>query len=166
MSTTVMVYTMSRTGEVGAWSRYVFPFRIDNFCQMGDALYIRAGDDVLKVDESADMDFDGDDRAATFDGIVQWPWLDFGSPGITKQLAGLDISTMRAVNVDVQVGYDQRSTSAFTTAYSVPGDTVPGTFIPLPCLAPSFSLKLTLSSLDFWQLQAVTVYFTDQRIAS
>ena len=166
MSTTVFVYTMSRTGEVGAWSRYVFPFNVDNFCQMGEKLYIRAGDDVLMVDEDADQDFAGDVRAQPFDGVVQWPWLDAGQPGVTKQIAGFDISTSNAPNVDVQIGYNQANKAAFTPSYSVPGDTVPGTFIPLPVMAPSFSLKLTFSSYDFWQFQAVTVYVNDQRMTA
>lgn len=166
MSTTVWVYTMSRTGEVGAWSRYVFPFHIDVFCQMGDHLYIRAGDDVLMVDETADMDFTDDGRAVPFDGVVQWPYLDFGQPGVSKQFAGIDLATTNAVNVDVSIGYDQTDAAAFTVPYTIPGDTLPGTFIPIPTVAPSFSVKLTFSSFDFWQFQAITAYLNDQRITA
>lgn len=165
-STTVFVYTMSRAGEVGAWSRYVFPFVVDTFCQLGDHLYIRAGDDVLMVDETADVDFADDSRAQPFDGVVQWPWLDFGQPGLTKQFLGVDLSTLNAESVDVSIGFDQSDTTAFTTPYAVPGDTVPGTFIPIPVMAPSFSVKLTLSSFDFWQFQALTIYLNDQRMTA
>ena len=163
MSTTVFIYTMSRTGEVGAWSRYVLPFHVDNFCQMGPNLYIRAGDDVLMVDETADSDFAGDVRAVPFDGVAQWPYLDFGQPGVSKQLLGVDLASTNAVNASVAVGYDQSNPSSFTTPLDIPGDTVPGTFIPIPVLGPSFSLKLTFSSYDFWQFQAATVYLADQR---
>lgn len=163
MSTTVFVYTMSRTGEVGAWSRYVFPFNVSNFCQKDDHLYIRAGDDVLMVDETADTDFEDDPRSLPFDGIVRWPFLDFGQPGVSKQFLGMDLSTTNAVNVDVSIGYDQTNEAAFTTPYTIPGDTVPGTFIPIPVVGPSFSLKMTFSSFDFWQFQAVTVYLNDLR---
>lgn len=166
MSTTVFVYTMNRSGEVGAWSRYLFPYHIDNFCQMEDHLYIRAGDDVLMVDETADMDYKDHASAQPFDGVVQWPWLDAGQPGISKQVAGFDISTMNATSVEVEIGYDQSNKSAFTTPYAVPGDTLPGTFIPLPVMAPSISLRLTFSSFDFWQFQAVTLYLNDQAITA
>lgn len=166
MSTTVFVYTMSRAGEVGAWSRYIFPFNIDNFCLMGDKLYIRAGDDVLMVDETAITDFAGDARSQDFPGVIWWPWLDLGQPGVQKQLAGIDIATINATSVDVEVGYDQTNHDAFTDAYSIPGDTMPGTFIPLPVAAPSFSIRLTLSSLDHWQFQALTLYIIDDRMTS
>jgi hypothetical protein len=166
MSTTVFCYTMSRTGEVGAWSRYVFPFHIDNFCLMGDRLYIRAGRDVLMVDETAATDFEDDDRAQPFDGVIQWPWLDNGQPGVSKQIAGFDLATIGATNVSLEVGYDQSNKNAFTAPYTIPGDTMPGTFIPMPVLAPSFSIRLTFSSFDFWQFQAITVYVNDSRITA
>lgn len=163
MSTTVFVYQMTRTGEVGAWSRYVFPFTVDAFCQHGDKLYIRAGDDVLVVDETTGFDFNGDGRAQTFDGVIQWPWLDAGQPAVMKNVLGFDLATINATSVDLEVGYDQTDKNAFTSAYSIPGDTIPGTFIPFPIMAASFSVRLTLSSLDFWQFQAITVYLQDTR---
>jgi hypothetical protein len=166
VTTTVFVYTMSRTGEVGAWSRYKFPFHVDNFCQMGNHLYIRAGDDVLMVDEIAATDFEDDDRAQPFTGVVQWPWLDLGQPGVSKQIAGFDLATIGAANVGLEVGYDQSNKTAFTDLYTIPGDTLPGTFIPMPVLAPSFSIRLTFSSFDFWQFQAMTVYLVDDRITA
>ena len=166
MSTTVFVYTMNRTGEVGAWSRYVWPFHVDNFCQHEGELFIRAGNDVLVVDEDAVFDFAGDERQIPFDGIIQWPYLDFGQPGVKKAFAGVDVSTINAVNVDIEVGYNQNDPSAFTAPYSIPGDTVPGMIVPIPLVAESFSLRLTLSSFDRWKLQAVTVYFNDQRVGA
>ncbi|MGH2551204.1 MAG: hypothetical protein ACRDHN_17600 [Thermomicrobiales bacterium] len=133
---------------------------------MADRLYIRAGNDVLIVDETADMDFDGDSRAQPFDGIIQWPWLDLGEPGVNKRIAGMDIATMRANSVAVEFGYDQTDKFAFTPSYEIPGDTMPGAFIPFPLVAPSFSVRLTLSSLDHWQFQSITVYLIDNRMTS
>lgn len=166
MRSTVWVYTMSRAGEVGAWSRYKFPFQVDAFCQKGDHLYIRAGDDVLMVDEKASTDFQGDARERPFDGVVQWPWLDFGQPGVSKQMIGLDVSTMTSDGLQIEIGYDQSDKTAFTTPHTITGETVPGTIIPMPVLAPSFSVRLTLSSYHFWQLQAVTLYVNDQRMTA
>jgi hypothetical protein len=166
MSSVVYVYTMSRTGEVGAWSRYVFPFNIDHFCQKGDDLYIRAGNDVLKVDQTSTTDFADDIRSQPFTGTVQWPWLDFGQPGQQKQMIGLDVSVSRGSTVVVQLGTNQNSPSAFTAGYTIPSDTVPGTLIPIPIMAPSISLRLTFSSFDDWQLQSATLYFNDQRLTA
>jgi hypothetical protein len=97
ITSTVFVYTMSRTGEVGAWSRYLYPFpTIDAFCQLNDVLYIRSGDDILQVDPTVLYDYASDtylsgNRQTAFPGVVQWQWLDFGQPGITKQFDGIDV---------------------------------------------------------------------------
>lgn len=45
----VMVYTLSQIGQVGAWSRYIFPFPIDDWTQEGDDLYVRDGDTVYRI---------------------------------------------------------------------------------------------------------------------
>lgn len=162
MISTVFVYTMSRTGEVGAWSRYVFPFAIDNFAQFAADLYIRAGDDILRVDDSTGQDFVNDARVQNMDCVVQWPWLDMGQPGVTKLLAGIDV-TSNLEEVDVSIGYDQTDPDAFTDPYTADGDTVPGTIIPITVMAPSFSVRLAMDGTTKWQIDSVGAYLQDMR---
>ncbi|MGO1069317.1 hypothetical protein [Lysobacter sp. CA199] len=156
--TTVFVYTITRVGAVGAWSRYVFPFLVDRFATMGDFLYIRSGDDFLRVDEDAIDDFAGDPRQASFDCIVQWPWLDFGSPGVTKTFYGFD--HVGVGSPFVSIGYDQSNKTRFTDPYQVPADTVPGEPIALPVSGPSFSVRLTYNSHERFKFQAFNVWLT------
>ena len=163
MSSDVFVYTLSRAGEVGAWSRYVFPFDISNFARLGEKIYIRAGDDVVLFDKTAILDFAGDSTPAqSFPGVVQWPWLDLGSPGVTKILAGFDITTDSNAP-KVAIGFDETNPTAYTTDYVVPPDTVPGTFIPLTIMAPTFSPRLTFDSTDQWTVHSVTLYVQETR---
>src|SRR5690606_13461043 len=51
--THVLVYTMTRIGQVGAWSRYEFPFVVEDWAIAGDSLYLRSGDFVHRVDDAA-----------------------------------------------------------------------------------------------------------------
>ena len=164
MSTTVFVYTMNRVGSVGAWSRYVFPFAVDAFAQLGDDIYIRSGDDVLVVDENEVTDYAGDPREQVFTGLIQWPWLDFGAPGVTKQLVGFDIVGTGATSV--QIGYDQSAKGTFTEPFLVPADSVPGMMIPLPLMAPSMSVKLTYAGGYKWQFNALNVTVSDMRLGA
>lgn len=163
MSTQVFVYSMTQTGKVGAWSRYIFPFAVDCFAQLGNDLYIRNGDVVSKVVEDAVADdvVDGDGvfTAVPFGGTVQWSWLDFGQPGVTKMLEGFDIVSTGAPSVSV--GYDQRNLAAFTDPYAVDADTLPGGIIPLPVAAPTFSVKVDFAPGIKWQLQSVQLSFFD-----
>lgn len=161
---TVFVYTMSQIGSVGAWSRYIFPFPIDDFTQLADDLYIRSGDDILKVDATVVTDYAGDAREQIFSGVIQWPWLDFGSPGVSKQLVGFDIAGQGATAI--QVGYDQSAKGVFTAAFTVPADTVPGMMIPLPIMAPSMSFRLTYAGGEKWQFNALNVTLNDMRLGA
>jgi len=164
MSTNVFVWTAGRKGEAGAWTRYNFPFNIDNFALMNEDLYIRAGDEILLYTKDSLLDYANNDaKQQQFTSIVQWPWLDLGTPGANKILSGLDLVSDSGAP-SVQIGYDQSNpSSAYTTPYFVAPDTVPGTFIPITVMAPSFSLRVTFNSTDNWSLYAANLYVREQR---
>lgn len=156
--TRALIYTMN-AGR-GKWSRYVFPFSVDAFAQLGDDLYIRSGDRVLRVVEGLATD-DVDGVATGFPGIVQWPWLDMGAPGATKMLEGFDL--VASGSPSVSVGFDQRDSAAFTTPYSVDPDTLPGGVIPLPVMGSSFALRVDFAPGSKWSLQAANLYVDDTK---
>jgi hypothetical protein len=156
-SSQVFVYTMS--GGKGKWSRYEYPFAIDCFAQLGDDLYIRHGDFVSKVDPTVDTD-EVDGVPMNFEGTVWWPWLDFGSPGVTKMLEGFDYIGS-GQGPSIQIGYDQRNVAAMTPAYQLSNDTMPGGIIPLPVSAPTFSVKLTFDGGQKWTVNAVNLSLFD-----
>ena len=165
--TKVFVYSMTRIGQVGAWSRYVFPFVIDDWAIGGDALYLRSGDFIHRVDDTVVGDEIGiagggeQFEIIPFQGVIQWPWLEFGQPGVTKMLYGFDIVGQGAVSVSF--GIDQSSGGLFTPGYAVPADTVPGMVIPMPLAAPSLSVRLTYSGSEPWQWNALGLYLQDLR---
>jgi len=154
--TTAWVYTSSVVGRVGAWSRYVFPWSVSATAMLGDRLFLRAGNDVMEVVESASTD-DGQDITS----VVQWPWLDFGTPGATKMLQTVDVVGSGPGDVSLQIGYDQRAVEAFTPPYTIPIDTLAGMPIPIPVSAPTLSLRLTFNGA--WSLQAVNVNLAESR---
>lgn len=159
--TTVWVYTMRKGG--GTWSRYEFPFRITDFAVLGDDLYIRNGNTISIVDR----DIATDEVAGLpqlVPGLVQWPWLDAGQPGVTKMVEGFDIVCVAGVPM-VSLGYDQRNTGSFTTPYACPTDTVPGSIIPLPVSAPTISLRITFDEGP-WDVQGAALYLHDLRMAT
>jgi hypothetical protein len=155
---TTTVYVFTRNAGKGKWSRYVYPFSVDAFAQLGNDCYIRHGDIVSKVDENAVTD-EVNGVATNFEGIVQWGWLDLGNPGQTKMLEAFDI--VASGNPSVSFGYDQTNMARFTDAYAVGPDSVPGTPIPMPLAAPSLSTKVTFPGGEKWSLQSVTLYVDD-----
>lgn len=155
MSAEVFVYTMA-AGK-GRWSRYGFPFAIDAFAQLGNHLYLRSGDAIYRVDPTVSAD-----AGVPFPGRVQWPWLDLGQPGVTKMLESIDV--VATGSPSISLGTDQRNTSAFTAAYEIPADTLPGTPIPFPVSAPSLSARVDFAADGSpWSLTAVNLLVHDDR---
>lgn len=170
-TTTILVYTMTRIGEVGAWSRYLLPVVVSDFAQMGDALYVRGtqvngSQSIFKVDATQLTDSYADSVTATaFTGTIQWPWLDMGQPGQTKKLEAMDfvVTLGTAGTYTMQIGYDQTdATSAgFTAAFNLTTDTLPGLAYPMELSAPTFAVRLSLPSTIDWTVQEVGLYLND-----
>ena len=139
---------------MGRWSHYIFPFTIQHFAHFKDTLYLRHGDKVSKVIEAHAYD-DGQD----FESVIQWPWLDFGSPGRDKQMMGFD--NVGDGVASIEVGYNQANIAAFTESFEIPADSEPGQIIPLPITAPSFSVRLTYKSTEKWEWMAMQMYVQD-----
>lgn len=168
--THVFVYSMTVIGQVGAWSRYEFPFVVEDWAIAGDSLYLRSGDCVHRVDEAVLGDevvvlpSGGGDpvrEVRPFPGLIRWPWLDFGQPGVTKAVYGFDIVGTGAVSVSF--GIDQSNGGLFTPPYRVPADTVPGMVIPMPLAAPSLAVELRYDGSERWQWNALQLYLQDNR---
>lgn len=165
----VFVFTQTGPGQ-GSWSQYRFPFAIHGFAQLGNKLYIRhqidGVDRISEVVENVLYDrwMDGEETVTTyFDGDVQWPFLDYGNTGVTKMMEGFDLVASMPANVTFR--YDQSDLAVETPDYTVsPGDTIPGTIVPMPFAAPSFGPRVRFAgSADQtqWKFTALDVVFHD-----
>src|SRR5690606_32980118 len=110
------VLTVNDGSDGRSWSRYVFPSEIDYAAVLGEELYLRSGDLVWRVDESADADDvheeNGEEIGEPFSMVLQWPHLDFGSLGQEKQLVAFDLVGSGEVSVrseERRVGRERRS---------------------------------------------------------
>lgn len=156
------VFVLTIGAGKGKWSRYLYSFPIDAFTQLSGNLYIRSGDFVVVVDEDRIKDAKYSGGAWTdvvYTGVVQWPWLDAGVPNSTKQMKGFDVIGEGVPKVSF--GYDQRNGGVFTAQYEIVADTVPGMMIPMPLMAPSFSVKLDFDGTTAWRMIGVTLYLND-----
>lgn len=156
------VLTINGEGKgARSWSRYTFPAAIDDWAIMDGELYLRAGDLVWRLDDEAlyDDEDEGNGAGGTdtdFEGSVVWPYLDLNSIGITKMLIGFDL--VCSGEVSVSFGYDQSNENLATSPYTVDGDTLPGTMIPMPISAPSLQMRLTFSGGQDWEWSAAVLY--------
>lgn len=167
MTTTTFVYSMTQLGQVGAWSWYEYPWNIEANAMLGNDLYLRSGDAVYVVDEDRldDQDADGDDVPVIAE--IQSHYQDMGAPGVTKMLIGVDVVGNGMANI--AVGFNQSDPSLFTADALVPGDSVPGSIIPIPLAAPSFAMRLRYKSSENpngWEWLASNFYINDFRPTS
>lgn len=152
---TVFVYTLGSPGRPGSWSRYVLPYEVDNFAQLGNDLYIRHGDTVSVVRESAVTD-EVSGVPVNFDGRVQWNWLDIGGAGQSAELEGFDMEGDGSPSISF--GYDQRDVTAFTTPWAFDPDTIGGGIVPYPLMAPTLSVRMDFAGGEAWSLKRVILY--------
>lgn len=152
---TVYVLTTAGGPQSQSWSRYTFPWPIEEATLADGELYLRSGDRVLQVDDALHQD-DVGGVPADIEGQVWWHYLEAGPLGASQTLAGFDVTATGTY--DVSVGYDQSDPTLATPPYRLTGDTVPGQIIPLPVTAPSFQFRLTWASGP-WQWNATALYF-------
>lgn len=97
-------------------------------------------------------------------GVVQWPHLDLNRPGYDKELVELDL--VMDGTADISIGYDQTDQDysvggAWTPAYTVAGDTLPGQPIPIGITAGSHALRVAFAPNQAWELTAANLYIDD-----
>jgi hypothetical protein len=83
------VYSFSRASKISAWSKFTFPFTIDDACVLNQELYVRTGNDVYKVSD-----------AVTKDGVSSIPLVDVlmypqdgKRPGVTRRCSPASTSS-------------------------------------------------------------------------
>jgi hypothetical protein len=161
------VFVLTLNDEGRSWSRYEFPEAVTDATLLDNSLYLRtASHKVWKVTPDAlndDMIVAGGSDGAPFNGVLWWPALDLGNMGVMKQMDSFDLVCKGEVTV--QFGYDQRDPTVLTASYTLDGDTLPGTSIPFPMMAPSFAPKLTFSGGQAWEWMSMNLYVQDTRSA-
>lgn len=144
-----------------SWSRYVFPENMIDWTIQNGVLFLRTENDhVWEFSEDALYDDIVDANThVDFEGVISWPFLDFGVVGLDKSLEGLDIICTGEVTINV--GYDQTNFSLKTPDFTVLGDTLPEVgMIPIPLTAPSLQVTLTFSAGQAWEWEATNVYIS------
>lgn len=169
------VYVLSQSGQVGAWSRFVFPFAIDDVTHQGDDLFVRDGDTVLRLSEeigACDLyeDAGGGDGGGPsghpFWAEMQTHWLDMGQPGREKSLDSFDL--IGYGKAEIAFAYAQESPDVITGPIEVDPDTLRGDTVPIPLTAPSLSVRIRYSGWDpndpdtdinrYWGFNALGIY--------
>lgn len=159
-----------------SWSRYLFPDTITDWTILSGQLYLRAGDLVWRLSADTLLDDTLEDSTqggtnAGYRGYVAWHYCDFGPIGYDKDIEGFDLTIGKLdedytqivsndITCNITFGYNQSNLEEVTEPYTVDGDTVPGTMIPMPLIAPTLQLRLDFGTGQDWGWAATNIYIT------
>lgn len=151
---TAYVYSFSRTSKISAWSKYVFPYAITDVTELDGDLYFRAGDSVYQLDEDATTD-----AGVEFEVNIEFPYLDFKTPGVLKQIFGMD--TVMVGEAQMQIKFDARQPDFITPPIDMVGDTRPGEMTAVEIVSVGIAPVLTCANDGEFELHAITMYFNE-----
>lgn len=154
LGNTVWVYSFSRSAKLAAWSKYTFPFTIDDITALNTKLYLRSGDNVYEVVEGIYTD-DG----ALVNVEVELAFLDQKKPGYLKQFMGVDF--IGQGTAQHQVRYDPLNPNLITDAMPLTGVTDPGTMNPVEVTATHIAPVLTHAANEDFRIDSLKYYYED-----
>lgn len=146
------VYSFSRTSKISAWSRYSFPFSITDVTELDGDLYFRAGDTVYKLDENSYSD-----AGVNFAVNIEFPFLDFKTPGVLKMVHGMD--TVMAGSAEMKIRFDSRQPDFITPGILMSGDTRPGEMTAVEVVSVGIAPVILCENDQPFELHAITFYF-------
>lgn len=153
------VYSFSRTSKISAWSKYEFPFTITAVTEQDGDLYFRSGDTVYKLDENATTD-----AGVNFPVEIEFPYLDFKTPGVLKQIIGMDAVMLGSA--DFSIKFDAREPDFETPAVSLSDDTRPGEMIPVEVVSVGIAPHIIAENNNAFELHAMTFYYENLTASS
>lgn len=146
------VYTFSRTSKISAWSRYTFPYAISDVTEMDGDLYFRAGDSVYRFDQDA-----VNDAGVDFEVRLDFPFLDFKSPGMLKMIHGMDAVMVGSCGIAHR--FDARDAGMETPEAAFSGDSRPGGLTPVELCSVGIAPIVRQKSAEPFDLHALTYHF-------
>lgn len=157
---TVWVYSFSRTAKLAAWSKFTLPVTVDAAAVLNGNLYTRNGNSIYVMDRNVYAD-DGAVPTVT----VEFPFLDFKTPGVLKQITGID--TIGAGTANIRLKYlamvagvpTEFSTSDFSIIAG--NTTAPGPLTPIELCATAVAPVITHAANEDFRLDAITFYFNN-----
>lgn len=146
------VYSYSRSSKIACWSEYTFPLRITGIATLAGKVYLRTDSDLYEI--AADLYTDADEPVPV---EVQMAFQDAKSPGLSKQIWGMDL--VLEGSADVSFKYDPRDQNKETISQHIAGDTRPGELVPVEVCSTAVAPVFRHQADEPFELSALQLYF-------
>lgn len=150
---TVWAFSFSRTSKLSAWSKFTFPFSIDDATVLNQELYVRTGNDVYKVSEAVYKD--GANSIPLVE--VQMFYQDGKAPGVLKQWMGMDVIGSGQWTISHKFQADNSTIE--TAGVEFPAVTEPGDLYPIELLSTRIAPHLTHQKDEGAELSSLMLHY-------
>lgn len=154
-TTTAWVYSFSRASKVSAWSKFTFPFSVDDACVLNQELYVRTGNDVYKVTDAVTKD--GVSSVPLVD--VQMYFQDGKRPGVLKQFTGIDLICTGSPSISFQFIDPDTQTVNETAPYAYPAVTEPGNLYPVELMTTRIAPHVQHQADEAFEIGSLMLHY-------
>lgn len=157
----IFVFSFFHGSEISAWSTYTpsvnnVPFTIDDATVFKKKVYVRSGDTIYV--------YGGLTGALTYDStspVLQLPYLDGGSPSVTKDFKTIDVACQGEWLVSA--GLDPTNLLASDKIATVTGTTYVGDSVPFEASSTHVSLRFQGVGAGAKVIAAATITFAGEQ---
>lgn len=157
------VYTFSRASKISAWSKWDFGLKFDYVTELNGVIYLgkrRTSTGFIEIYYlDTDYYFDDDlseETATAVTATITQPFLDFGKPGVEKQIFSMDIAFSGSATISFRPNYEESVQESIDASYAQDWSHS-GVTIPVDIQSPLVSLSF--EATDNFTLSAYTLHY-------
>lgn len=148
----VVVLFKNKLAKLTGWALYTLPISVTDVAVLDGDLYVRDATDIYWFQVGSKTDYGN-----AFDVVLEWQYLDFGTPGTTKTFAGVSMDADAAVTVSA--GYDLQAASRRTGKKRLAR--VSERFLSFAFVGKVASYRVDIASDEMDSFTRLNVYFRD-----
>lgn len=148
----VVVLFTNKLTKLTGWALYQLPITVTDVATLDGDLYLRDATDIYWFKAGAKSDY-----GTSFPVVLEWQYLDFGTPGTVKNFTGLtmDADTSAAVSA----GYDVQTATRRTGTKRIAQATE--AFLSFAFVGKQAAFRLEMDSATMTSFTRMNVYFED-----
>jgi hypothetical protein len=153
----VFAFTFSRASKVNAWSRFRFPWNIEDAAALNGKLYLREGNNAYLLDENTHQDGDSAPEV-----VIEMPFIDCKAPGALKLFQGVDWVGEGSASISFRyrtTDANGNPTEGITDPVILLDNSMPGVMTPVELCATAIAPRITHRANEAFSMSRLALYY-------
>jgi len=146
-----LVLTSSPINKLTSWSLYQLPITVTAVATLDGDVYVRDETAIYWLDPSANADYSG-----TWEVIIEWQYLDFGTPNAVKAWSGVAMESDASGSISMAYKLQQPSVRTVEKKVLQDGGNA---FLTFSLVSPAVAPRLTFRSDQMTSFTTLTLFF-------